>query len=189
MDPRTLTLSLEGRFVRLEPLSHEHQDAFLEAGAEWGLIPEFVRQRIATALRRRDEGLAIPFATVDKSSGRVAGGTSFLQIDRDNRRLEIGSTWLGQPWRRTAINTETKLLMLGHAFEAMGCLRVEFKADSLNERSRAALMRIGAYEEGTLRNYEIDADGRPRHIVVYSILDTEWVAIKTRLQELLARPR
>lgn len=180
---------LEGRFVRLEPLTQAHGEGSLEAGAEWGFTPDHVREGIATSLRRRDEGTAIPFATVDRPSGRVAGGTSFLQIDLKNRRLEIGSTWLGQPWRGTALNTEAKLLMLGHAFEAMGCVRVEFQADAENEQSRAALRRIGAHEKGTLRNYRLGANGRPRDMVVYSVVDSEWAAVKAHLRELLDRPR
>ncbi len=183
------TLTLEGHFALLEPLTQAHGEAFLEAGVEWGFTPDFVREGIVTSLRRRDEGTAIPFATVDKPSGCVAGGTSFLQIDPENRRLEIGSTWLGQPWRRTALNTEAKLLMLSHAFEAMGCVRVEFQADAENERSRASLRRIGAYEEGTLRNYRLGVDGQPRQIVIYSVLDSEWKAVKAHLQGLLDRHR
>lgn len=169
----TQGLILEGRFVRLEPLTQAHTGPFLEAGAEWGSTPDFVSSGIVTALQQRDEGSAIPFATIDRASGRVAGGTRFLQIDATNRRLEIGSTWLGQTWRRTALNTEAKLLMLTHAFEVMGCIRVEFRADAENERSRIALRRIGAHEEGTLRNDRIDAKGRPRHTVVYSIIDSD----------------
>ena len=178
---------LEGRFVRLEPLTLGHEGGFLEAGAEWELRPGFVRDGIVTALRRRAEGSAIPFATIDKGSGRVAGGTRFLQIDPENRRLEIGSTWLGRPWRRTALNTDAKLLMLGHAFEAIGCVRVEFRADPRNEVSRAALLRSGAIEEGTLRNHEIDKEGTTRHVVVCSILDSEWAETRTRLRNLLDR--
>ena len=146
-----------------------------------------MREGIAASLRRREEGTAIPFATVDKPSGRVAGGTSFLQIDLGNRRLEIGSTWLGQPWRE-ALNTEAKLLMLGQAFEAMGCVRVEFQ-ETRRTNNREPPSCESGHEEGTLRNYRLGADGRPRRSSSTGIVDSEWAAVKAHLQELLDRPR
>jgi RimJ/RimL family protein N-acetyltransferase len=111
-----------------------------------------------------------------------------LNIDKANRRVEIGGTWLGRQWQRTPINTEAKYLMLRHAFDTLDCLRVEFKTDSLNERSRNAILRLGAKEEGILRNHMVTASGRIRHSVYYSIIDSEWPTVRARLEEQLARP-
>jgi RimJ/RimL family protein N-acetyltransferase len=130
----------------------------------------------------------MPFATVERSSEQVVGGTRFLHIVPEHRRLEIGSTWIAKPWRRTAINTEAKFLMLEHAFEKLGCIRVEFMADALNEPSRKAIMRLGAKEEGTFRNYIITATGEIHDAVFYSIIESEWPPVKVRLQEMMARP-
>src|SRR5215216_4862584 len=157
MDIRPITL--EGRHIRLEPLTLQHLAAFCKAGREWDLTPEKVRDGIAAALRQQASGSALPFATVERSSGQVVGGTRFLHIVPEHRRLEIGSTWIAKPWRRTAINTEAKFLMLEHAFERLGCVRVEFVADALNETSRRAILRLGAKEEGTFRNYLVGAEG------------------------------
>ena len=178
---------LEGEHVRLEPLTLGHAAAFCEAGREWNLTPEKVREGIESALRQQAGGVALPFATVEKSSGRVVGGTRFLRIVPEHRRLEIGSTWIARPWRRTAINTEAKLLMLEHAFERLGCTRVEFMADALNEVSRQAILRLGAREEGTFRNYIVRADGEIHDAVFYSIIEPEWPAVRARLREMLAR--
>jgi N-acetyltransferase len=182
-------LVLEGRYVRLEPLSLEHLVSLCEASREWSLTLEKVRDGIESALRQQAAGSALPFATIDKVSGRAVGGTRYLNISSVDHRLEIGSTWLGKPWRRTAINTEAKFLMLEHAFERLGCIRVEFKVDVLNELSRAAVLRLGAKEEGTLRNYRLTAEGKIHDIVCYSIIEPEWLNIKARLRELMNRPR
>ena len=189
-------VALEGEHVRLEPLSLDHHAGLSEVGLDeelWRWIPQPVRtademrEYIALALKSREEGSALPFATVDRSSGRVIGSTRYGNIDRVNRRVEIGWTWLGLQWQRTAANTEAKFLMLRHAFETLGCLRVEFKTDSLNEKSRHAIMRIGAKEEGIFRNHMITHTGRIRHSVYYSIIEWEWPTVKTRLEEKLAR--
>ena len=185
MDIRPVTL--EGRQVRLEPLTLGHVAAFCEAGREWNLTPEKVREGIESALRRQADGTALPFATVATPSGIVVGGTRFLNIVPDHRRLEIGSTWIAQPWRRTAINTEAKFLMLEHAFERLGCIRVEFMADSLNEVSRKAILRLGAKEEGRFRNYILSPEGAPRDAIIYSIIDSEWPSVRARLQGMLTR--
>jgi N-acetyltransferase len=111
--------------------------------------------------------------------------TPSMNIDRLNRRLEIGSTWIARNWQRTAVNTEAKYLMLRHAFEQLGCIRVELKTDSLNQRSRQAILRLGAREEGILRNHMITSTGRIRHTVYYSIIDSEWPAVKARLERML----
>ena len=145
-----------------------------------------MREYIAAALRTQAEGSALPFATVERATGKAIGSTRYMNIDRANRHVEIGSTWLGLAWQRTAANTEAKFLMLRHAFETLGCLRVELKTDSLNERSRNAILRIGAKEEGTFRNHMITHTGRIRHTVYFSIIDSEWPEVKARLEEKLS---
>jgi RimJ/RimL family protein N-acetyltransferase len=186
MDIRPVTL--EGRHVRLEPLTLDHVAALCQAGREWNLTPEKVRAGVESALSQQSLGLALPFATIEKSSGQVVGGTRFLNIVPEHRRLEIGSTWIAQPWRQTAINTEAKFLMLEHSFERLGCIRVEFRADVYNEPSRKAILRLGAKEEGTLRNYITTAEGEVHDAVFYSIIESEWPSVKMRLQEMMARP-
>jgi RimJ/RimL family protein N-acetyltransferase len=130
----------------------------------------------------------LPFATVDATTGQVIGSTRYMNIDEANRRLEIGATWIAAPWRRTAVNTEAKYLMLRHAFEALGCIRVELKTDRLNQRSRNAILRIGATEEGTLRQHIVTWSGRLRDTVYFSMLDSEWPRVKRDLEQKLARP-
>jgi RimJ/RimL family protein N-acetyltransferase len=188
-------VTLGGEHVRLEPLRLDHVDALCEVGLDveiWRWTQsqvgdrEQMRDYVDTALRWQAEGTALPFVTVEKRSETVVGSTRFGNIDRANRRVEIGWTWLGRPWQRTACNTEAKYLMLRHAFETWGCVRVEFKTDALNERSRAALLRIGAREEGTLRKHMVTASGRLRDSVYFSILDDEWPAVKRRLETRLA---
>ena len=187
-------VTLEGRFVRLEPLTTDHLDPLCEVGMDeaiWRFTLARVRSRedmlayIEDALKLQRDGSALPFATVDRTSGKVAGSTRFGSIDRTHRRLEIGWTWLGARFQRTAINTEAKYLMLRHAFEELGAVRVELKTDSLNERSRNAILRIGAKEEGTLRNHMITATGRLRHSVYFSVIDAEWATVKAGLEEKL----
>ena len=187
-------VTLEGKHVRLEPLSLAHHAALCEVGLDedvWRWIaapvrtPEEMRRYIETALAEQAAGTALPFATVERASGRAIGSTRYGNIDRSNRRVEIGWTWIARPWQRTAVNTEAKYLMLRHAFETLGCIRVELKTDSLNERSRNAILRIGAQEEGTFRNHMITASGRIRHTVYYSIVDSEWPAVKASLEEKL----
>ena len=188
---------LQGRVVRLEPLTSQHLAALCEIGLDpdiWRWTPMQVRDQddmreyIETALRGQAEGTVLPFATIDALSGRTIGTTRFGAIDRANRRAEIGWTWLGKSWQRTPANTEAKYLMLGHAFGTMGCLRVEFKTDALNEPSRRALLRIGAKEEGTFRKHMITFSGRLRDSVYYSVLDDEWPEVKRALEEKLSRP-
>jgi len=184
---------LEGRYVRLEPLTAEHAAGFAEIGLDedlWRWIPSPVRTfeemsaYVQTALGEWTNGSALPFALIDKASGRVIGSTRYGNIDRVHHRLEIGWTWVARQWQRSAINTEAKCL-LRHAFETLKCIRVELKTDSLNDRSRAAILRIGAREEGTFRNHMITASGRIRHTVYFSILDSEWPDVKTRLESKL----
>jgi RimJ/RimL family protein N-acetyltransferase len=189
---------LEGQKIRLEPLSPAHHAQLCEVGLDeelWQWIPQAVgtaaemRAYIETALESQAAGNALPFATIERVTGRAIGSTRFANIDRSNRHVEIGWTWLGKKWQRTAANTEAKYLMLRHAFETWRCLRVEFKTDSLNERSRAALLRIGAKEEGTFRNHVITWSGRIRHSVYYSIIDSEWPAAKAQLRIKLGMTR
>jgi RimJ/RimL family protein N-acetyltransferase len=184
-------LTLDGRHVRLAPLSESHLEALCAVGLDealWRLSTVRMQNRqdmaeyVATALADQARGAALPFVTIERSSNRVIGSTRFGNIDRSNRRVEIGWTWLARPWQRTAANSEAKLLMLRHAFETWGCLRVELKTDALNQQSRQAMLRIGAKEEGILRNHMLVWDGRRRDSAYYSILDTEWPAVKAGLE-------
>jgi len=187
---------LEGTVVRLEPLSVDHLQGLISIGLDadiWRWMPVAIqtpgdmRTYIETALAGRDSGREMPFATIEVDSGRVIGGTRYLNIEPAHRRLEIGYTWLAPAWQRTAANTEQKLLMLGHAFNDLGALRVEFKTDSLNEKSRAALLGIGATEEGTMRNHMITQGDRRRHSVYFSVIEEEWPQIRQHLEARLAR--
>jgi len=185
---------LEGAHVRLEPLGIVHLAGLAHVGLDeelWRWIPTPVRTQeemaayIETALGEQQRGLSLPFAVVEKATGRAIGSTRYGNIDRTHRRLEIGWTWVAREWQRTAMNTEAKYLLLRHAFETLGCMRVELKTDSLNERSRAAILRIGAKEEGLFRNHMITASGRIRHTAYFSIIDSEWPAAKARLEAIL----
>jgi RimJ/RimL family protein N-acetyltransferase len=187
--------TLRGDFVELRPLQAGDGPALLAAaadGALWNLTltivpgPATVDAYVAAALRCRDAGSAMPFAIVrrdgDGGPGTVVGSTRYWKVDRANRKLEIGHTWLAASAQRTGVNTEAKYLLLRHAFEAMQCMRVQFQTDVLNERSRAAILRLGAVQEGVVRCERIMPDGRRRDSVRFSILDTEWPAVKARLE-------
>jgi RimJ/RimL family protein N-acetyltransferase len=189
-------VTLEGRIVRLEPLSLAHVPGL----AQVGLDPAIWRLTIArpaseadlrtwaeTALRAREAGTEMPFATVEVATGRPIGSSRYMNIVLEHRRLEIGWTWLAPPWQRTGANREAKLLMLAHAFEVLGCRRVEFKTDSTNEPSRAALLGIGATFEGIFRKHMVMPGDGVRHSAWYSVVDDEWPAVKTRLEESLRR--
>jgi RimJ/RimL family protein N-acetyltransferase len=158
----------------------------------WRWTSEAIRSReemrgyIGRALAAEREGSALPFATVLRGEGRAVGSTRFGSIDMANRHVEIGWTWIGCPWQRTIVNTEAKYLMLRHAFEDLRCLRVEFKTDVLNERSRKAILRLGAKEEGTFRNHIVTESGRIRDSVFYSIIEAEWPSVRERLERRLA---
>lgn len=190
---------LEGPRVRLEPLD---LDRHFEGLAAIGLDPDLwrwtlsvvrtredLRAYLETALREQAEGRSLPFATLDRASGQVAGCTRFGNIDRRNRRVEIGWTWVGRPFQRSHVNTEAKWLMMRHAFESLGCVRVELKTNVLNRRSRDAMLRIGCVEEGVLRRHAVNDDGVWRDTIYYSVLDSEWPAVRERLQGLMARER
>jgi N-acetyltransferase len=187
---------LEGRFVRLEPLTAEHTTGLAEIGLDedlWKWIPtpvrtlEEMRAYVQTALAEQANGSALPFALIERASGHTIGSTRYGNIERTHYRLEIGWTWVARQSQRSPINTEAKYLLLRHAFETLKCIRVELKTDSLNERSRAAILRIGAREEGTFRNHMITASGRIRHTVYFSILDSEWPDVKAQLEFKLAQ--
>ncbi len=189
-------VTLEGLHVRLEPLSMDHHAGLSEVGLSeelWRWIPFAVRtpdemcEYIANALRAQSEGRELPFATIEMKTGKAIGSTRYMNIDRANRRVEIGSTWLAPAWQRTAANTEAKYLMLRHAFETLGCMRVELKTDALNEKSRTAILRIGAKEEGTFRKHMMTHTGRIRDTVYFSIIDSEWPGVKARFEEKLSR--
>ncbi|MGH9676497.1 MAG: GNAT family N-acetyltransferase [Candidatus Acidiferrum sp.] len=187
-------VTLEGRYVRLEPLAKTHLAGLAEVGLDpelWWWIPtavgtnEEMAAYIATALQEQERGVSMPFALIEKSTGRVIGSTRYGNIERTHHRVEIGWTWVARDWQRTAINTEAKYLLLRHAFETLGCNRVELKTDSLNERSRAAILRIGAREEGAFRNHMITSSGRIRHTVYFSIIDSEWPTVKAQLEAIV----
>ncbi|HXF13369.1 MAG TPA: GNAT family protein [Terriglobales bacterium] len=190
--------SLEGTHVRLDPLGPEH------APLLWDIVKDhlddmfrWIPYRLQSlqdfegfnrqVLDEQKRGLSIPFASVERSSGKVIGTTRYMNMDLANRKLEIGSTWIAPPWQRTAINTEAKYLMLRHAFETWNCLRVELKTDSMNQRSRRAILRLGAKEEGTLRKHMLTWNGRQRDSVYFSILDTEWPGVKSDLERKVQR--
>jgi N-acetyltransferase len=188
-------VTLEGKHVRLESMRLEHVAALWRVGAYeeiWRYIPYTIRSEddmrsfIEAELRKQQAGLTLRFATIAKPSQQPVGSTSYLNIDRQHRRLEIGGTWITPSWQRSAVNTEAKYLQLSHAFETLGCIRVEFKTDSLNIKSRQALARIGAVEEGTFRNHMVMPDGRLRHSVYFSIIDSEWPAVKAHLAQVMS---
>jgi RimJ/RimL family protein N-acetyltransferase len=194
MDVRTTMLILEGTHVRLEPLTLGHLDALCEVGLDddlWRFFPKPVHSRedmqdyMQTALQWQADGTAIPLVTIERSTQRIVGSTRFMNIDRPNRHVEIGATWVARPWQRTAVNTEAKYLMLRHAFEELRCIRVELKTDELNQRSRNAILRIGAKQEGIFRNHMVCAGGRLRNSVWFSIIDSEWPGVKASLEEKL----
>jgi N-acetyltransferase len=188
---------LRGTALRLEPMRESHVEALCLVGLDPAVtryLPDPVKTRdqmaafVRGAIAARAARTAIPFVTVlvEGSTETVVGTTRFLGVDARNRRMEIGGTWIGRQWQRTRVNTEAKYLMLRHAFEELACLRIEFKTDSLNERSRAALLRIGAVPEGVFRNHVITSDGRVRHSVYFSITAEEWPSVKARLEKMLA---
>ncbi|WP_174362722.1 GNAT family N-acetyltransferase [uncultured Caballeronia sp.] len=188
--------TLTGHFIELRPLEATHQDALLEASADgelWNMKvtvvpgPDTVDGYIATALAGRETGAVMPFVVVRRENGEVLGSTRFWKIDRINRKLEIGHTWLRASAQRTGVNTEAKYLLLAHAFNVMSAVRVQFTTDELNETSRAAILRIGAKQEGIVRHERIMPDGRKRNSVRFSIIDTEWPAVKKSLEQMMVR--
>ncbi|WP_175887763.1 GNAT family N-acetyltransferase [Burkholderia contaminans] len=186
---------LSGERVELRPLDSSDRQALLDAAADgqlWNLKvtvvpgPQTIDAYIDTALQGRSAGTVMPFAIVDRASGRVIGSTRFWKIDRKNRKLEIGHTWLSESAQRTRANTEAKWLLLGYAFDVLQCVRVQFTTDELNEKSRAAILRLGAKQEGIVRHERIMPDGRKRNSVRFSIIDDEWPEVRARLLAKLA---
>lgn len=185
---------LEGPRIRLEPMQRDHLDALCDVGLDpelWKTTTIRVSSRedmsayLAHATALQNEGTGLAFVIIDKALQRVVGSTRYANFDSSHRRLEIGWTWVGRRWQRTHVNTDTKYLLLRHAFEQLACQRVEFKTDALNLRSRRALLRIGATEEGILRKHMIVAGGRLRDSVYFSILDTEWPEVRQRLETMM----
>ncbi|HEY7131568.1 MAG TPA: GNAT family protein [Candidatus Limnocylindrales bacterium] len=193
---RVEPVTLQGRIVRLEPLSLAH----VQGLAEVGLDPAVWRWTIArpgseadlrawaeTAIAAREAGTELPFATIEASTGRPIGSSRYMNIVLEHRRLEIGWTWLAPPWQRSGANREAKLLMLAHAFDVLGCRRVEFKTDSNNEPSRNALLGIGATFEGIFRKHMVMPGDGIRHSAWYSVTDDDWPAVRAHLEETLRR--
>ena len=187
-------VTLQGRVVRLEPLALAHVPGLARVGLDpelWRWIPTQVADAaqmqawVQTALDEQTAGTSLPFAIISQASGEAIGSTRYMNIVPAHRRLEIGSTWLSTAAQRSGANTEAKLLLLTHAFEALKAIRVELKTDALNSRSRAAIARIGGIEEGIFRRHVICASGRVRDTVYYSMLDNEWPAVKARLFSML----
>ncbi len=183
--------TLEGPRIVLRPLLASDAAALVDAAADgelWNLpftvVPSAatVDAYLRTALDGRTAGSVMPFATVVRETGRVIGSTRFWKIDRINRKLEIGSTWISASWQKTFVNTEAKYLMLRHAFEEMACVRVQLTTDEINAKSRAAILRLGAKQEGIVRHERIMPNGRKRNSVRFSIIDDEWPEVKARLE-------
>jgi N-acetyltransferase len=188
-------ITLSGRFVRLEPLSLDHVPDLAQAAGDENIWRYMLYGTIRTEkqmlawvqdlLNRQAHGSDLPFAVIHLATGKAVGATRYLDIRPADRGVEIGGTWYGVDYQRTAVNTESKYLLLTHAFERLGCIRVQFKTDLRNERSQRAIERLGAVREGVLRNHMITPEGYFRHSVYYSILDTEWPMVKARLEEML----
>lgn len=191
-------VTLRGAIVTLEPLERGHEDALREAardGELWRLwftsvpAPENTRSYIESALAMRGMSDAMPFVVRENASGTIVGSTRYLNVEPEHRRLEIGYTWYARRVQRSALNTEAKLLLLTHAFESLRCIAVEFRTSWFNHASRRAIARLGARQDGVLRNHQISPEGLYRDTVVFSILDSEWPAVKRHLQFELDRPR
>ena len=194
--PRLEPVTLEGSIVRLEPLSLDHVPGLAKVALDpaiwrWTIARPTTEAELRTwaeaAIAGREAGTELPFATIDFATGRPIGSSRYMNIALDHRRLEIGWTWVAPPFQRTGANREAKLLMLGHAFDTLGCRRVEFKTDALNEKSRTALLGIGARFEGIFRNHMVMPDGRMRDSAYYSVIDSEWPEVRQALEVGLRR--
>jgi RimJ/RimL family protein N-acetyltransferase len=191
-------IALSSTRVALEPLTMSHRDDLVDSvkdGELWKIWytsvprPEDMGAEIERRLRLQAEGSMLPFAVIDQTRAAAVGMTTFMHIDADNRRLEIGATWYRKRVQRTAVNTECKLMLLRHAFETLGCIAVEFRTHFLNRRSRAGIERLGARLDGVLRQHMIGRGGTLRDTCVYSILDREWLTVKANLIHQLTKPR
>jgi len=196
MDVQSMQPALVGRIVELKPLQPGHSQGLLCAAADgelWNLAatvvpgPATIDDYVACALAGRRAGTVMPYTIVLRGTGAICGSTRFWKIDRMNRKLEIGHTWLSASVQRSGVNTEAKYLLLAHAFEVMACVRVQFTTDELNDASRAAILRIGAKQEGIVRNERIMPDGRKRNSVRFSIIDSEWPDVKAMLLQKMRR--
>ena len=191
-------VTLEGKHATLEPLSRRHEGDLRRAAADgelWRLwytsvpAPDKTAAYIDAALAMRERDGAMPFVVRASPSGEIVGCTRYFHVDAPNRRLEIGYTWYAQRVQRTALNTECKLMLLGHAFERLKCIAVEFRTHWFNHASRAAILRLGAKQDGVLRNHQISPDGSYRDTVVFSIIESEWPAVKQHLGYMMESPR
>ena len=190
-------VTLQGKYVRLEPISEAHIDGLAEIGIGhefWKFMlygamntKDDFRFFVTDLLEREKAGTDLPFVAIHLPSGRIAGCTRYLNIMPKDKGLEVGGTWYGLDFQRTPVNTECKYLLFSHAFETLKCIRLQLKTDSLNTRSQAAIERIGAKKEGVLRNHMITPEGRIRHSVFYSVIDTEWEDVKKRLEEMMKK--
>lgn len=196
--PLLRPVTLEGRHVQLVPLAPAHRDDLIEAvrdGELWRLWytsapePDAVGAEIDRRLALHRTGTMLPFAVIAPESGRAVGMTTYMNVDTVNHRVEIGSTWYAARVQRTPLNTEAKLMLLAHAFEALGCIAVEFRTHILNRQSRRAIERLGAKLDGILRSHQVARDGSLRDTCVYSIVAPEWPAVRAHLRWLLERPR
>jgi RimJ/RimL family protein N-acetyltransferase len=191
-------IALRGRHVHLVPLEIAHCEGLEQAardGELWRLwytsvpTPEGMAKEIERRLRLQSQGTMLPWTVVDAGTGTIAGMTTYMNVDQDNRRVEIGSTWYAKRVQRTPLNTECKLMLLRHAFETLDCVAVEFRTSSFNQQSRKAIERLGAKPDGILRNHTRHADGTLRDTCVYSILPSEWPAVRSHLAHQLDKPR
>lgn len=189
-------ITLRGSHVILEPLAPSHHDALVEAvrdGELWNLWytfvppPQKMRMEIDRRLELQRQGSMLPFAVIDTRTGRAAGMTTYMNVEAEHRRLEIGSTWYRQNVQRTALNTQCKLLLLTHAFETLDCIAVEFRTHFFNHASRRAIERLGAKLDGILRNHCFSSDGSLRDTCVYSIIASEWPTVRSHLTYQLTR--
>ncbi|MBK5530522.1 GNAT family N-acetyltransferase [Pseudomonas sp. TH06] len=187
--------TLQGQGIVLRPLQYSDAEALVRAAADgelWNLtvtvVPSAttVDSYLKKALDGRDAGTMLPFAITLKDSGEVIGSTRFWKIDPLNRKLEIGSSWISASWQKSFVNTEAKYLMLRHAFEVLNCVRVQFTTDENNQKSRNAILRLGAQQEGIVRHERIMPDGRKRNSVRFSIIDDEWPQVRLHLEQKLA---
>ena len=191
-------VTLRGQVATLEPLTQEHTADLAKAAADgelWRLWytsvapPDRMHEYVAGALDMRERQDAMPFAVRDNATGDVVGCTRYFNVDTKSRRLEIGHTWYARRVQRTSLNTECKLLLLTHAFEALGCIAVEFRTHWFNQASRTAIARLGAKQDGVLRNHQLAPDGAKRDTVCFSIIDGEWPAVRAHLRFQLEKPR
>ena len=191
LDYPPLATTLQGRYVVLKPLSYLDKDLLIEAASDgllWNLwytsvpSPECMETYIMTALIEQEQKKSLPFVIIHREDQKIVGSTRFMNIESTIRRMEIGSTWYAKSSQRTVVNTETKYLLLKHAFEALGCVAIELRTHWINHQSRAAIERLGAKLDGVLRNHRIASDGTLRDTVVYSILNTEWPMVKSHLE-------